>query len=126
LRDKVTPEWEPCRFIDEEIDVHFDRPPLLTKKPNAPDGFKWQGVPYRVSEVLSSWHDYRRRGRMAKNMKPARLRAATRKGSWGVGRLYFRVRTGEGRVFDLYYDRAPKQVADRVGPWYLWREMEAR
>jgi len=118
-------EWVPRRFIDEEIEVRFDRSPLLTKKPNAPDGFTWDGVSFQVSEVLSSWFDYRRRGRMAKNMKPANLRDATRRGSWGVGRFYFRVQTNDGRVFDLYYDRAPKEVADRTGHWFLWREMEA-
>lgn len=121
----MTPEWVPCRFIDEEIEVHFKRSPLLTKKPNAPDGFTWAGVSFQVIEVLSSWFDYRRRGRMAKNMNLAHLREATRRGSWGVGRFYFRVKTSDGRVFDLYYDRAPKDAADRAGHWFLWREMEA-
>lgn len=121
----MKPEWVPRRFIDEEIDVQFERSPLLTKKPNAPDGFTWDGISFQVSEVLSSWFDYRRRGRMTKNMKPAHLREATRRGSWGVGRFYFRVQTNDGRVFDLYYDRAPKEVADRAGHWFLWREMEA-
>jgi hypothetical protein len=121
----MTPEWAPCRFIDEEIEVYFERSPLLIKKPNAPDGFTWDGAYFQVIEVLSSWFDYRRRGRMAKNMKPAHLREAARRGSWGVGRFYFRVQTSDGRVFDLYYDRAPKEVADRTGHWFLWREMEA-
>ena len=121
----MPPEWVPRRFIDEEIKVRFDRLPLLAKKPSAPDGFTWDGESFQVSEILSTWFDYRRRGRMAKNMKPAHLREAIRRGSWGVGRFYFRVQTTEGRVFDLYYDRAPKEAADRVGHWFLWREMEA-
>lgn len=121
----MTPEWVPRRFIDEEIEVRFERSPLLTKKPNASDGFMWDGVSFQISEVLSSWFDYRRRGRMAKNMKPANLREANRRGSWGVGRFYFRVQTGDGQVFDLYYDRTPKEVADRAGHWFIWREMEA-
>jgi hypothetical protein len=121
----MPPKWVPRRFIDEEIEVRFDRPPLLTKKPSAPNGFTWDGESFRVREVLSSWFDYRRRGRMAKNMKPAHLREAIRRGSWGVGRFYFRVQTTEGRVFDLYYDRAPREAADRAGHWFLWREMEA-
>jgi hypothetical protein len=121
----MPPEWVPRRFIDEEIEVRFDRLPLLTKKPSAPNGFIWDGESFQVREVLSTWFDYRRRGRMAKNMKPAHLREALRRGSWGVGRLYFRVQTNEGRVFDLYYDRAPKEAADRAGHWFLWREMEA-
>jgi hypothetical protein len=63
---------------------------------------------------------------MSKNMKPAHLREAERRGSWGVGRFYFRVRTDKERIFDLYYDRAPKQAADRLGHWFLWREMAAQ
>jgi len=119
-------EWVACRFIDQEINVRFNRPPTLTKKPSAPDGFVWGDETFQVCEILSTWFDYQRRGRMAKNMIPAHLRTAAKRGSWGVGRFYFRVLTEEGRVFDLYYDRAPKKAADRAGHWFLWREMEAR
>jgi hypothetical protein len=48
---------------------------------------------------------------------------AESRGSWGVGRFYFRVRTLGGQVFDLYYDRAPKNVDERKGAWFLYREM---
>jgi hypothetical protein len=116
-------EWVPKRFIDQEIIVIYNNPPIMTKKPDAPDGFVWDDKEFRVSEVLSTWFDYRRRGRMARNMKPAHLRIASQRGSWGVGRFYFRVRTDEGRIFDLYYDRAPKEASDREGHWFLWREM---
>jgi hypothetical protein len=77
-----------------------------------------------VTETISQWFDYDRKGRMAKNMKDENLRHAERRGSWGVGRYYFRVRTDSDRVFDLYYDRAPKDASDREGHWFLWREME--
>jgi hypothetical protein len=33
------------------------------------------------------------------------------------------VRTHTGQVFDLYYDRAPKNADDRRGGWFLYREM---
>jgi len=119
-------EWVPCRFIDQEIEVRFNRPPILTKKPGAPDGFRWGEESFKVCQVLSTWFDYQRRGRMAKNMMSPHLRTAAQRGSWGVGRFYFRVLTEDGRVFDLYYDRAPKKAADRAGHWFLWREMEAK
>ena len=45
------------------------------------------------------------------------------RGSWGVGQDYYRVRTAEGRIFDLYYDRAPKNVFRRKGGWFLDREI---
>jgi hypothetical protein len=41
-----------------------------------------------------------------------------------VGRDYFRIRTGTGRVFDIYYDRSPKTASERKGMWFLFREMK--
>jgi hypothetical protein len=115
----------PVRFIAEEITVEFDTPPTLTKKPDPPSAFTWKGKSFEVASVISKWFSYERKGRMAKNMQPEHLRAAMRKGSWGVGRFYFRVETACGRIFDLYYDRAPEEAGDRKGHWYLWREMKA-
>ncbi len=111
------------RFIGESITARFDQPPVLEKKPGCPDGFVWRGEAYRVVEKLNEWHDYTRRGRMARNMRPTHAAVAGRRGSWGVGRDYYRVRTDTGQVFDLYYDRAPKDAADRKGAWFLYREM---
>ena len=76
-----------------------------------------------VAEVLSEWRDYGRRGRMAANMRPEHAELAAERGSWGVGRFFFRVRTDAGPIFDLYYDRAPKGTANRKGAWFLFREM---
>ncbi len=63
----------PVRFISEAVEVHFDRPPLLEKKPGCPDAFTWRGSTYRIVALLSEWHDYQRRGRMSRNMRAARL-----------------------------------------------------
>jgi hypothetical protein len=113
------------RFIGEPIQVQFDRSPVLEKKPGCPDQFVWREETYRIAELLSEWHDYGRHGHMARNMRPAHAAAAARLGSWGVGRDYYRVRTETGRVFDLYYDRAPRSVDDRKGAWFLYQEMPA-
>ncbi len=110
-------------FIDEEIEIHFDTPPVRQKTPPCPDGFTWKERTYRVIEKISEWHDFTRRGRMARNMRPAHAAVAAVRGSLGVGRFYFRVRTDTGQVFDLYYDREIKDVDDRLGHWYLYREM---
>lgn len=115
---------KPLRFIGEAIEVEFDRPPALEKVPGCPARFIWHGETHRVAEVLSQWHDYSRRGRMARNMQPTHAATAARRGSWGVGRDYFRVQTDVGRVFDLYYDRAPTGAGGRKGTWFLYREME--
>jgi hypothetical protein len=120
----MSPRWTPVAFIDDEIVVFFDEPPVLSKKPDAPDGFEWEGQTYRTDELISSWFHHERRGRMAANMQPAHLREAARRGSWGVGRYYFRLRMQGGRVFDVYYDRAPEGAGDRAGHWFLFRELK--
>ena len=113
------------RFIAEPIEAHFDEPPLLEKKPGCPDAFTWRGEDYRIVEKLSEWHDYTRRGRMARNMQPQHAAVASGRGSWGVGRDYFRVRVESGQVFDIYYDRAPKGSEARKGAWFLYRQVSA-
>jgi hypothetical protein len=111
------------RFIGEPITVEFDRPPLYEKKPSCPDRFFWRGDRYPITELLSAWLDTTRRGRMARNMQPAHLAMASHRGSWGVGRYHFCVRTESGQCFELYYDRKPMSAGNRKGNWYLFREL---
>ena len=116
--------FRPLRFFSTEIEVSFTRDPVFSKRPQAPAAFVFKQQTLAVREVLSEWHSFERKGRMALNMKTAHLEEASRKGSWGVGRFYFRVRTNKNRYFDLYYDRAPESASDRKGHWFLWRELE--
>ena len=116
-------DLEPIHFIGEPIEVGFEAPPTYAKRTGCPDRFQWQAATYAVVSVLSEWHDYGRRGRMATNMRPEHAAQAKQRGSWGVGRDYYRVRTDTGQVFDLYYDRAPSKAGDRRGGWFLYREM---
>jgi hypothetical protein len=60
---------------------------------------------------------------MTSNMRPEHAAVAERRGSWGVGRDYYRVLTDSGRIFDIYYDRAPKDAGRRKGAWFLYREL---
>ncbi|MFN2189797.1 MAG: DUF6504 family protein [Candidatus Promineifilaceae bacterium] len=113
------------KFIAEEIEVLYDQAPTLEKKPGCPDGFIWRGAAYDIVEMIGEWHDYRRRGRMARNMAPQHASVAQNRGSWGVGRDYYRVRTAEDRLFELYFDRAPKDADKRKGAWFLYRELGA-
>jgi len=116
---------KPVKFIGEEVEVVFDILPALAKKPGCPNGFIWRGQEFRVEELLSEWSDFTRKGRFARNMQPHNQRKAVRRGSFGVGRFYFQVRTSEDRIFELYYDRAPKSADDKMGSWSLYRELEA-
>lgn len=118
-------ELKPLRFIANQIEVEFDVPPSLEKKPGCPDRFVWNKETYQVTEKIGEWQDYSRRSSMAHNMRAEHAAMAEIRGSWGVGRYYFRVRTLTGQVFDLYYDRAPKNADNRKGAWFLYRELVA-
>jgi hypothetical protein len=120
----MTTSSRPARYIGEPIEAVFDAPPGLEKKPGCPNAFVWNHTTLRIAEVLAEWHDYLRKGRMASNMRPAHAAAAQSRGSWGVGRDYFRVRVEDGRLFELYYDRAPKGSKQRKGAWFLVAELE--
>ena len=114
----------PLHFIDEPVAVEFDRPPLLEKKPVCPDRFVWREETYAITACLAEWADFARRGRMARNMQPEHSQRAGLRGSRGVGRFFFRVRVADGRIFDLYYDRAPQDALRQKGGWTLYREMD--
>lgn len=116
-------DFAPIHFFDNPIEVTFNTPPIRQKTPPCPDGFTWEGRAYRVAEKIAEWVDFSRKGRMARNMRPAHAKAAAEHGSLGVGRFYFRVRTDTEQVFDLYYDRQIKSVDDRLGHWFLYREL---
>lgn len=109
-------------FIDEEIRVSFDSPPLHSKTPGCPDAFDWQRQRFAVDVLLSEWKDFSRHGKLARNMREAHKQRALLMGSRGSGRFFFRVRTSTGRIFDLYYDRMVKDASDQAGLWVLFRE----
>lgn len=108
-------ELIPLHFHDQPIQPLFDAPPALEKTPDCPNGFVWENKTYRVTEMLSAWTDYKRRGRMAQNMRPAHAAVASARGSLNVGRFHFCVKVDTGQIFDIYYDRAMKDVDDRKG-----------
>lgn len=116
-------EFQPLRFINEPIEVEFVTSPQIQKKPVCPKSFFWRGYTFIIDEVISEWHDYNRHGRMARNMRLHHAMVASKRGSWGVGTFYFRISTRENRFFEIFYDRAPKDVDDRKGNWYLFREI---
>ncbi|HEY62384.1 MAG TPA: hypothetical protein G4N95_07010 [Anaerolineae bacterium] len=122
--NRVGDAFEPKNFIDEQIEVIFNHPPYRSKTPHAPDGFRWREEVIRIQEVISEWVDYSRKGSRNHNMQPHNMAKAVRRGSWGVGRFYFRVKSEDNQFFDLYYDRSPKNVDNRLGGWFLWRALK--
>jgi hypothetical protein len=118
-------EPRPVHFFDHPIEVAFNSPPAREKLPHCPDRFTWEERTYRVVETLSEWTDFARRGRTARNMRPSHAEAAAERGSLNVGRFFFRVRVDSGQLFDIYYDRAIRNVDDHKGQWYVYRELAA-
>lgn len=112
-----------ARFIGEPLVVEWDKPPLLEKTPTCPDRLIWHNDTIEVVQKLAEWRDYQRRGRMGNNMRQAHLDRARQRGSWGVGRFYYRVRVADGRTFELYYDRAAQDSDRRKGSWFLSQEL---
>lgn len=110
------------KLIVEIITPVFNDEPALQKMPGCPDGFIWRESEYKIQRKLSEWHNYQRRGRMARNMRPAHAASAAVKGSWGVGIDFFLVETVDNRIFLISYDRAPKSSDVRKGDWLLERE----
>jgi hypothetical protein len=116
-------ELIPIHFFDESIEPIFNSPPAREKSPDCPNGFIWNKTTYHITEMISAWTDFKRRGKMARNMRPEHAEVASSRGSLNVGRFYFRVKTNTNQIFDIYYDRAMKNVDEHKGQWLMYREM---
>jgi hypothetical protein len=109
----------PSQFYDEPIEVAFDEDPVYAKRPECPNAFHWRDEEFRIVEVLSEEQNFERHGKSARNMVPGHAATASRVGSWGVGRYFFCVIVENGRIFDIYFDRAPQGAGDRKGHWFI-------
>ncbi len=119
----MTGSFRPTQFYDHLIQPIFNTPPAREKSPPCPDAFTWEGETFHITEKIAEWSDFTRRGRASRNMRPAHLSVAAGRGSLGVGRFYFRVKVEGGRIFDLYYDRAPQDADRSKGQWFIYREL---
>lgn len=109
-------------FISAEIEAEFNEQPTLKKRAGVPDAFVWQGERFEVAELLSEWHDYDKKRREVGETRRSQTQLDRQHGSWGTGRDYYRVRTTSDRIFELYYDRRPKN-RQVIGVWILYREL---
>jgi len=99
----------PLRLIQEPVTVETaPRPSGLV----APARFRHRGEEHEVAEVLRTWQDHG-------------YPHGTPRHSWleRRHRTYFRLRTTEGRLFDLYLDRTGNRAHWQ---WYLAREVASR
>ncbi|NSW51881.1 MAG: hypothetical protein HPY85_05210 [Anaerolineae bacterium] len=115
-------ELVPIQFINESVEVVFVVPPVYGKTPTPPQSFIWQAKQWEIKQVMLEWKDYDRRGKSSHNMRPSNLLKAASRGSYGVGRFYYRVMTVDDRIFQLYFDRSvPREQA-----WVLYAEYSYR
>jgi hypothetical protein len=112
----------PLHFIDELIQVFLPQDHLLAKTPECPVGFEWRGENFVIVSCLQEWNEFERKGKTARNMSPEHALHAAQRGSWGVGRYYYRVKVQSDRIFEIYYDRSPGHAGDRKGRWFLLGE----
>ena len=75
-------------YIGKTITVGFNKAAVFIKKPVYPDIFSWNGETFYVAELISQWHDFKRKGKYSHNMKDAHLERANMKESLGVGRFF--------------------------------------
>jgi hypothetical protein len=107
------------QFVGEQISVSFDRDFVLEKDPPCPITIQWREQTIKIVKLISQWRDFSRSGSSEKNMRPKHAERAAKKGSWGVGKIYFEILDENDNVLVIYYDRAPKGSAHRLGQWTL-------
>ena len=99
------PRSESSRFMDREIEVE-----AAEDAPRRPAAFKVGGQRYVVAEVLSTWED--------------EAPGAARDWRQRRDRTFYRLRTEEGDLFDIYYDWSESQRHHR-DRWVLHRRLAA-
>ncbi len=97
----------PERFLARRIEV------TTGGDIKVPTSFKLDDREYKIAEVLESWPDHGF-GRSS----------VGRKRWWQRHhRSYFRVKTAEGEIYEIYYDRGTKLTHPELKKWYLTRRL---
>jgi len=96
---------ESSRFMDREIEVE-----AAEDAPQQPVAFKVGGRRYVVADVLSTWED--------------EAPGAARNWRQHHHRTFYRLRTEEGDLFDVYYDWSESRRHHR-DRWVLHRRLAA-
>lgn len=95
------------QFFGKEIEV------TVSGEVNFPTSFRLGDREYVVSEIIEAWPDY--------GFGRSHLR---RKRWWQRRhRNYYRVKTTEGEVFEIYYDRGTSLEYAERKKWFLYRQL---
>lgn len=95
-------------FIGARVEVTLGGDPILL-----PVSFRWEGREYAVAEVLARWFDYG----FGPQARPSPKWWQRRH------RNYYRVRTADGEVFELYFDRGANLKHPERRVWILYRSL---
>lgn len=95
------------QFIGREIQV------TVSGVVRVPVSFRLDDRDYEITEILESWPDYSF-GRSSLHLKKWWQRRH---------RNYYRVKTAEGEVFELYYDRGTGPGHPERKKWFLTRRL---
>lgn len=96
------------RFFGRQIEV------VTGGEIKVPVSFRFDGKDYDVAEIIESWPDY------------GFGRSVTGRKRWFQRhhRNYYRVRTSEGEIYEMYYDRGTKLTHPEHKKWSLTRRLE--
>ena len=95
------------QFIGREIKV------TLSGEVKVPTSFRLDDREYVISDIVAAWPDYGFGG------SPSR-----RKKWWQRHhRNYYRVRTAQGEVFEIYHDRGTNLKHPERKKWFLYRQL---
>lgn len=97
----------PERFFGKEIKV------ITTEGVKTPVCFKLDGKENTIKEVLEFWHDHG--FGTSETSKTWRTRHH---------RSYFRVRTAEDEIYEMYYDRGTNLKHPEFRKWYLSQRLQ--
>lgn len=94
-------------FIGQEIEV------TTSGEVKLPVSFRLDDREYFIAEILEQWPDHGYGKQPPKRKKWYHRRH----------RNYYRVKTTEGEVYEIYYDRGTKLTHPELKKWFLTRKL---
>jgi hypothetical protein len=95
------------QFIGRQVNVTTEG------EVRVPVSFRLDEREYLITDILDSWHDY------GFGKSPARRRRWWQRHH----RTYYRVKTTEGDIFEIYFDRGTKLDQVKRNMWFLSRQL---
>jgi hypothetical protein len=94
-------------FFGQEVKV------TVSGEVKVPASFRLDDREYLIAEIIDSWHDH------------GFGRSPLKRKKWWQRRHrnYYRVKTTEGEVFELYYDRGTNLEHPERKKWFLSRKL---